>query len=445
MPTLTFPAQFVWGAATAAYQIEGAWNEDGKGMSIWDEFSHRPDSILDHTTGDVTCDHYHRYEQDLDLIQGLSIGAYRFSVSWPRVFPAGSGAMNQAGLDFYERIVDGLLEREIEPYVTLFHWDLPLALERQGGWLNRDTAYRYVDYAETVVRRLSDRVKRWITLNEPMSVIGAGYLAGRHAPGYHSAVKAIHALHNLLLAHGMGVRAIRSVDPHADVGIANAFSPVDPLRQKDERVARRVSAAVNGLFMDPILKGHYPTQLSWIIRLLNRRIRPGDMEIIHTPVDFIGVNHYSRYIARRTFLPFIGFRMMQPVYEGVLFTDIDWEVYPSGFYDILSWIKSEYDNPTIYITENGAAYNDRIQEAEVHDADRIAYLQSYLRFLHKAMEDGSDVRGYFVWSLLDNFEWEYGLSKRFGLIYVDYASLARTVKSSGRWYRELCRTGELAV
>jgi beta-glucosidase len=284
-----------------------------------------------------------------------------------------------------------------------------------------------------------------MTLNEPMSVIGAGYLAGRHAPGRHSAIQAIHALHNLLLAHGMGVRAIRSIDPHASVGIANAFSPVDPLRKRDERVARRISAAVNGLFMDPILKGRYPKELSWLIRFLNRKIRPGDMETIRAPLDFVGVNHYSRYIARRTFLPFIGFRIMRPVYDGVLFTDIDWEVYPSGFYDILSWIRTEYDNPPIYITENGAAYNDRMQADEVHDGDRIAYLKSYLGHLHRAIQDGSDVRGYFVWSLLDNFEWEYGLSKRFGIVYVDYASLQRTVKSSGRWYRDLCKTGVLTM
>jgi beta-glucosidase len=339
--------------------------------------------------------------------------------------------------------VDAVLERGLEPFVTLFHWDLPLALERKGGWLNRRTAYRFVDYAEHVVRRLSDRVSRWITLNEPLSVIGAGYLAGRHAPGYTSALKAIHALHNLLLAHGMGVSAIRSLAPQAEIGIANAFSPVDPLREKDERVARRISAAVNGLFMDPILKGRYPSQLSPVIRLLNRKIRNGDMEIIGTPVDFVGVNHYSRYIARRTFLPFIGFQIMRPVYEGVLFTDIDWEVYPNGFYDILTWIRDEYDNPPIYITENGAAYDDRIQEAEIHDVDRIEYLRAYLTNLHRAMRDGCDIRGYFVWSLLDNFEWEYGLSKRFGLIYVDYESLERTMKNSGRWYAEICRSGAL--
>ena len=445
MAELIFPENFTWGCATAAYQIEGAWQEDGRGPSVWDEFSHRPGTIRDGTTGDVACDHYHRYQHDLDLLTQLSVGAYRFSVSWPRVYPEGDGALNEVGLDFYDRLVDAVLERGLEPFVTLFHWDLPLALEQRGGWLERHTAYAFVRYAETVVKRLGDRVKRWITLNEPLSVIGAGYLAGRHAPGQRNVVKAIHALHNLLLGHGLAVRAIRDLDPDAQIGIANAFSPVHPFRTKDEQTAERVSAIVNGLFMDPILKGRYPRGIAWAIRLFNRRIRRGDMEIIREPIDFIGVNHYSRYIARRTFLPFIGFRLMKPVYEGVLFTDMDWEVYPEGFHDILTWIKAEYDNPPVYITENGAAYSDRTVEDEVHDTDRIAYLKEYLRQLHRAIADGCDVRGYFVWSFLDNFEWEYGLSKRFGLVYVRYESQERIMKASGRWYAELCETGAIEV
>ena len=445
MPTLIFPETFTWGCATAAYQIEGAWREDGKGPSVWDEFSHRPGTIRDGTTGDVACDHYHRYRHDLDLLSALSVDAYRFSVSWPRVYPAGDGRLNPPGLDFYDRLVDEILERGLTPFVTLFHWDLPLALEQRGGWLSRRTAHAFVRYAETVVRRLCDRVGRWITLNEPLSVIGAGYLAGRHAPGYRNALKAIHALHNLLLGHGLAVRAIRAIDSNAQIGISNAFSPVHPLRAKDRRTAERMSAAVNGLFMDPIMKGRYPREVSWAIRLLNRRIRPGDMTAIQAPLDFIGVNHYSRYIARRTFLPFIGFRLMKPVYEGVLFTDMDWEVYPDGFHDILTWISAEYDNPPVYITENGAAYDDRRVEAEVNDDDRIGYLKEYLANLHRAMQDGCDVRGYFVWSFLDNFEWEYGLSKRFGIVYVDYTTQERIVKASGRWYSRLCDTGTVDV
>jgi beta-glucosidase len=441
MASFGFPEDFLWGCATAAYQIEGASDEDGRGPSVWDEFAHRPGTIRDATTGDVACDHYHRYRDDLALLSGLSVGAYRFSISWPRVIPDGDGPINERGLDFYDRIVDELMHRGIEPFVTLFHWDLPLALERRGGWLNRRTSYAFVRYVEAVVRRLGDRVDRWITLNEPLSVIGAGYLAGRHAPGYRNPLKAIRALHHLLLGHGSAVTAIRALNPDARIGVANAFSPVHPLRASDERIAERMSAVVNGLFMDPIFKGRYPREVEWMIHLLNRRIRPGDMDTIQVPLDFIGVNHYSRYIARKTFLPFIGFRIMKPVYEGVLFTDMDWEVYPDGFHDILTWINAEYDNPPIYITENGAAYDDRRIEEEVHDADRIAFLKDYLRNVHRAMEDGCDVRGYFVWSFLDNFEWEYGLSKRFGLVYVDYETQRRVVKDSGRWYREICRTG----
>ncbi len=440
VPRLTFPKSFTFGCATAAYQIEGAWREDGKGPSIWDDFSHRPGTVRDGTTGDIACDHYHRYQGDVDLLSGLGVDAYRFSIAWPRVVPTGDGAVNGAGLDFYDRLVDAVLERGIEPFVTLFHWDLPLALEKRGGWLSRGTVYAYARYVETVVRRLGDRVKVWMTLNEPMSVIGAGYLAGRHAPGYRSPLKAIQALHHLLVAHGMGVEIIRGLHSDAGVGIANAFSPVHPLRAKDRRVAERMSAVVNGLFMDPILKGHYPNEVAWVITLLNRKIRHGDLELIRRPLDFVGVNHYSRHIARRTFLPIVGFRLMKPVYEGVLFTDMDWEVYPNGLYDILSWIKRNYDNPPVYITENGAAYQDRRVEDEVNDTDRIAYLRDYLHYLHLAMAEGCDVRGYFVWSLLDNFEWEYGLSKRFGLIYVDYETLERIPKQSARWYAEVCRT-----
>jgi beta-glucosidase len=443
MPTLTFPDSFTWGCATAAYQIEGAYRADGKGLSVWDEFTRRPGVIRDGSNGDVACDHYHRYRDDFALLTEIGVGAYRFSVSWPRVVPDGDGPINRAGLDFYDRMVDAVLERGIEPYVTLFHWDLPLELEKRGGWLNRRTAYAYVRYVEAVVRRLGDRVKTWMTLNEPMTVIGAGYLAGRHAPGHTSARKAIHALHHLLVAHGMGVETVRALDPGARVGIANAFSPVHPLRAKDERVAERMSAVVNGLFMDPILKGRYPKEVAWAIRLLNRKIRRGDMELISRPLDFIGVNHYSRYIARRTFLPIVGFRLMKPVYKGVLFTDMDWEVYPSGFHDILTWINRNYDNPPIYITENGAAYQDRRVEDEVNDTDRISYLRAYLYHLHRAMEEGCDVRGYFVWSFLDNFEWEYGLSKRFGVVYVDYSTQERLLKASGKWYARLCRTGSV--
>jgi beta-glucosidase len=436
---ISFPEEFIWGAATSAYQIEGAWNEEGKGPSIWDDFTHRRGTIIDNSTGDVACDHYHRYREDLDLLTALNAQAYRFSIAWPRVLPEGRGKLNPNGLDFYDRLIDGLLERGIEPFVTLFHWDLPSALEAEGGWTECSTAQAFAEYSARMVRHFGDRVSSWITLNEPISVVGAGYGAGKHAPGYTNPVKVIKASHHLLLAHGLAVQAMRETNGNCKIGIANAFSPVYPQSKRDEKVVARVSAFLNKLFMDPILKGVYPYEIEFLIRLFKRKIDPEELEIISTPVDFIGVNHYSRYIAKRTFLPFIGFKFLKPVYENVVFTDIDWEIYPPGFYKVLSWIREEYDNPPVYITENGAAFDDEIDNGIVQDDKRIAYLESYLAYLHKAMQDGSDIRGYFVWSLLDNFEWQYGYTKRFGLIHVDYPSQTRTIKKSGYWYASLCK------
>ena len=445
MATISFPSGFLWGVSTSAYQIEGAWRAHGKGASIWDRFTRRKGVIQDGTTGNVACDHYHHWEQDLDLIQGLGCGSYRFSVSWPRVLPEGRGTVNEAGLDFYDRLVDGLLSRGIDPLITLYHWDLPESLEAEGGWVPRRIVRDFENYAELLARRLGDRVRSWVTINEPLSVVGAGYLAGAHAPGRRNVIAALRALHHLLLAHGHAVTRLKEILPGARVGIANAFSPVYPFRRKDVRAATRVSAALNRLCMDPILLGHYPRELEPLIKLINRGIRPGDFEAMSVPFDFIGVNHYSRYIARRTFLPFIGFRLMKPVYENVIFTDLDWEVYPQGLYDILTWIRDEYHNPTIMVTENGAAYQDQFNENLVEDADRVEYLEHYLIALKRAMDHGVDVRGYFVWSLLDNFEWAYGLSKRFGLYYVDYPTLSRIPKRSALWYTRLCRTNQFVV
>lgn len=440
---LEFPAGFLWGVSTSAYQIEGAWNKDGKGESIWDRFTHRPGTIRDRSTGDNATDHYHRLDDDLDLIADLGVSAYRFSISWPRIYPTGRGRAEPRGIAFYDRLVDGLLEREIQPVVTLFHWDLPQALEERGGWTVRETAWHFAEYTETVVRALGDRVGTWITLNEPLSVTGAGYLAGVHAPGRRSPVAAARAAHVFLLAHGLATRAIRSVRRDATVGIANSFSPVYPLRRVDERVTRRVSAVLNELFMDPLYFGRYPVSLAPLLHFLNRRIRHRDWEIIRTPPDFVGVNHYSRYIARRTLFPFIGFRVLRPLYEQVLFTDMDWEVYPPGFYRILRWIRERYNNPPVIVTENGAAYDDPKEDGTIRDSRRIAYLRSYLRELHRAIEHGQDIRGYFVWSLLDNFEWHYGYDQRFGLVHVDYDTYERTPRESFSFYRDVVAANRL--
>ncbi len=442
--TLHFPDRFIWGVSTSAYQIEGAWNADGKGESVWDRFTHRSGTIRDGSTGDVACDHYHRYREDVALIQRLNVGAYRFSIAWPRIFPTGTGRLEERGLDFYDRLVDSLLERGITPYVTLFHWDLPQALEDTGGWTNRRTAYLFADYAAAVVRRLGDRVSHWITLNEPLSVTGAGYLAGTHAPGRRSPVAAAKAAHIFLLAHGLAVDAIRAHQRESVIGIANSFAPVYAHRSVDERVADLVSAVLNELFMDPIYLGRYPRALGPVMHLLNRQIRSTDWKIINKPPDFLGVNHYSRFIARRTLFPFIGFRLLRPLYESVLFTDMEWEVYPPGFYRILRWIRDRYGNPPIIITENGASYDDPVQEDRIHDTRRINYLSSYLVELHRAIAEGQDIRGYFVWSLLDNFEWHYGYGQRFGLVHVDYESQKRTPRESYHFFREVAKSGSLA-
>jgi len=457
---LTFPSNFLWGVSTSAYQIEGAWNADGKGPSIWDDFSRRPGKIIDGSTGELAADHYRRMDEDVDLIAGLGCRSYRFSISWPRVFPSGYDQINPQGLDFYDRLVDRLCAADIEPMVTLYHWDLPSALQREGGWTNPSIVGRFADYTEAMVHRLGDRVPRWITLNEPIAVVGAGYLAGTHAPGIRNPVAAAKVLHHLLMAHGAAVQRIRGLAPQAQVGIANAFTPVYPLHsRRDARAADLISSALNRLCMDPILLGHYPKRLKGLLGLLNRKTRPEDFELMQEPIDFIGVNHYSRYIARRTLLPFFGFRLMRPSYDNVLFTDFDWEIYPEGFFDVLTWIRDIYGNVPLIITENGAAFNDPQPVASmngikdsgrqgegliVEDQRRVEYLRKYLTALHRAMQQGVDVGGYFVWSLLDNFEWAHGYGKPFGLYYVDPLTGRRIPKRSALWYRKVCTTGRVS-
>ncbi len=381
----------------------------------------------------------------MGLLDQLRVGAYRFSISWPRVLPSGSGRISEKGLAFYDSLVDALLEHGIDPYVTLYHWDLPQALERRGGWTNRDVANWFADYAALVARRLGDRVTSWMTLNEPMTVVGAGYLGGVHPPGRHSPIRAATATHNLLLAHGRGYRAIKALRPGAQVGISNMFAPIYPHRGVDERLARGLNEAFNALFMDPLYFGRYPKRLSRLVRLLNRSIRDSDWELIQTPPDFVGVNNYSRFIVRRLRLPFLGFRLARPDYLPVAFTDIGWEVYPEGFRRMLGWIRERYGNPPVYITENGAAYDEPLVQQEVKDQRRIDYLRRHLEKLHRVIADGQDIRGYFVWSLLDNFEWAHGYSQRFGLVHVDYSTLERTPKASYWMYRDVCSSGTVQL
>jgi beta-glucosidase len=422
-----FPDGFLFGASTASYQIEGAVAEDGRGPSIWDTFSHTPGRTLDGDTGDVACDHYHRWAEDVALLGELGVDAYRFSIAWPRIQPSGEGEPNPAGLDFYDRLVDGLLGRGIAALPTLFHWDLPQALEDKGGWLVRETAERFAEYAGIVADRLGDRVKRWITLNEPIVHMAQGYAFGTHAPGQALMFGALPVAHHQLLGHGLAVRALRAAGA-TEVMITNNCTPVVPAGddEADHMAAAVYDSFHNRLFNDPVLLGAYPEMLA---EGLAEVVRDGDLEIIGTPLDAIGINYYNPTRvgapAADADLPF----EMLPI-EGVPTTAFGWPVVPQGLHDLLTGLRETYGKalPPVYITENGCSTADGTE-----DAFRIDYLDGHLRAVHRAIGDGVDVRGYFVWSLLDNFEWAEGYSQRFGLVRVDYDTQARTPRDSFRW------------
>jgi len=445
---LAFPKEFVWGCASAAYQVEGAWNEDGKGPSIWDTFVHTPGHVVNGETADITVDHYHRYREDVTLMKELGLDAYRFSVAWTRVLPAGTGAINQAGLGFYDRLVDELLKQGIEPYACLFHYDLPQALQDKGGWPNRDTAYAFADYARLVTERLSDRVKVWLTHNEPWVAAMAGYFDGGHAPGIKDVRAAFKALHHLLLSHGLAAEAIRaSARQPVKVGITLNLNPVHPASQsrKDRDAASRMDAVLNRATLDPLLKGTTPIQEFAIGKLLaGSLIKPGDLEKIRT-LDLLGVNYYSRTVARydRKF-PVVAGAQVHP--EGNEYSGM-WEIYPEGIYELLTRIWKEYFSPLpagevsgvkapeIMITENGVPVPDGLDfDGRVRDERRIRYLRNHIAQIHRTMDEGVPVKGYFHWSLMDNFEWALGYSQRFGLVYVDLKTQKRTIKDSGRWF-----------
>ncbi len=434
-----FPEGFLFGAATSSYQIEGAWDEDGKGESIWDRFAHTPGTIEDGTTGDVACDHLHRWREDLDLMADLGLDAYRFSISWPRVLPRGVGAVNEAGLSFYDRLVDGLLERGIRPFATLYHWDLPQALQDRGGWPARETVDAFCEYAEVVCRRLGDRVKDWITLNEPFVSAAVGYFEGRHAPGHRSEEEALAATHHLLLAHGRSVPIVRGSSPNANVGITHVLYPLHAASESDADVlaARRFDGAVHRTFLDPISGRGYPSVVPYDRSVLESSVRSGDLERIAVPIDFLGVNYYTRHVVRSDAVAEAGNapRTVRPSDET---TDMGWEVYPEGLFEVFDMLRREYAFPAYQITENGAAYPDAVdREGAVHDPDRVSYLRRHLAQVARIVDAGIPLRGYFVWSLLDNFEWSFGLKKRFGLIYVDFESNERVPKESYHWYKRV--------
>ncbi|MDI3404355.1 GH1 family beta-glucosidase [Streptomyces cavernicola] len=462
---LRFPEEFLWGAATAAYQIEGAVREGGRTPSIWDTFSRTPGKVLGGDTGDVACDHFHRRREDVRLMAELGLGAYRFSVSWPRVQPTGRGPAAQQGLDFYRALVDELLAHGIQPLVTLYHWDLPQELETApsdgspagGGWPERDTAYRFAEYAGIVAEAIGDRVERWATLNEPWCSAFLGYGSGVHAPGRTDPVAALRAAHHLNLAHGLGAQALRAALPaRAQVGICLNPSPVRALTDAPEDLdaRRRVDALANRVFTGPLLKGAYPADLlADTARLTDWSfVRPEDPAAIRQPLDFLGINYYTPAVVSAA--PDghrASARSPWPGADGVAFhrppgelTAMDWSVAPSGLVDLLARYTAEAPGVPLLVTENGAAYEDVVDaDGHVHDPDRIRYLHAHLSAVHEAIRAGADVRGYFLWSLLDNFEWAYGYSKRFGAVHVDYGTQRRTVKSSGRWYSGVARSGRL--
>ena len=433
----SFPNGFLWGASTSAYQIEGAVKEDGRGPSIWDTFCRQSDTIDGDDTGDVACDHYHRWPADMALMRDLGIGAYRLSTAWPRILPEGRGAPNPKGLEFYDRLIDAILEAGIEPWVCLYHWDLPQTLEYRGGWQNRDVASWFADYAATTVRRLADRAKYWATFNEPNAACVLGYCEGWHAPGIRGRETALRAIHVMNLAHGLGLAAMRS--ERADLQISNIynFHPREPAtdREEDEIAAGLLDALWNRSFPDPQIHGRYPEQLASEMEDL---VQPGDFEIIKQPLDYFAFNHYTRTRVRRDpDHPFeVGTVSPEP---GTPVTEMGWEVAPDAFRQVLIEIKERYSGDLpIYILENGAAFPDQIDaDGRIRDEQRIAYLRGYLGALLDAINAGVPVRGYFVWSLLDNFEWTFGYGKRFGLVHVDFATLERRLKDSFHFYAEL--------
>jgi beta-glucosidase len=439
-----FPEGFLWGTATAAYQIEGAYNEDGKGPSIWDSFTHTPGKIERNETGDVACDHYHRYRDDVASMAELGLGAYRFSVAWSRVIPQGTGNANPKGLDFYSRLVDELLARNIRPFITLYHWDLPQALEDRGGWGARDTAVAFGDYAALLGRALGDRVKDWITLNEPLASTTAGYVFGVHAPGKQDAQLAFQVSHHLNLAHGHAVRALRSIVANVRVGITQVSMPVYPATdsEADRRAAYRYDGVVNRWYWDPPLRGAYPSDVLERLGPLAPTIEDRDLQLISSPIDFFGHNSYSRAVVRDDPSSLLMGATPVPQTDRP-HTAMNWEVFPDHLYDALTRITREYNGIEIYITENGAAYPDELVAGQVHDEQRVDYLRQHLLAAHRAIQDGANLRGYFCWSLLDNFEWTFGYGKRFGIVYVDYPTQRRTVKDSGKFLAAVARQNQL--
>ncbi|HEY0178152.1 MAG TPA: GH1 family beta-glucosidase [Dokdonella sp.] len=441
-----FPHEFLWGSATSAYQIEGSPLADGAGPSIWHRFVRTPGMVKGGDTGDVACDHYRRYRDDVALMRALGLKAYRFSVAWARVLPEGRGRVNAAGLDFYERLVDALLENGIEPLLTLYHWDLPAALDDRGGWLNRDVADWFAEYASVVYRRLDGRVKKWATLNEPWVVTDGGYLHGALAPGHRNRFEAPIASHHLLRAHGAAVQAYRAEGRH-EIGLVVNLEPKYAASDspEDRAAVRRADAYMNRQYLDPVFLGRYPDEMREIFGEAWPEWPDADYALIRQPIDFLGFNYYTRSVTKHDAQSWP--LQASAVRQHATYTETGWEVFPQGLVDTLVWLRDRYGNPPVYITENGSAFYDPpVAERDVVDDPlRVDYLRKHLRALHAAIAQGCDVRGYMAWSLLDNLEWSLGFSKRFGIVHVDFQTQKRTPKASAREYARIVATNGRAL
>jgi beta-glucosidase len=433
----------MWGTATASYQIEGAVTEGGRSESIWDRFTHTPGNVIDGSTGDVACDHYHRWREDIALMKDLGLKGYRFSIAWPRIVPNGRGQVNQAGLDFYSRLVDGLLEAGITPFPTLYHWDLPQVLQDNGGWPSRGTAQAFVEYTDVVTRALGDRVKHWITHNEPWCAAMLSYQIGEHAPGLKDWPAALAAAHTILLSHGWAVPVIRENSRGSEVGITLNFTPATPIsdREEDVQACRFFDGYFNRWFVDPLYRAAYPEDMIAAYASMGYRdpepsyVHIGDMQAIAVPTDFLGVNYYTRAVIGAESLT--GTPESLPKLENAEQTEMGWEVYPQGLYDLLMWLHTEYKPAKLYVTENGASYSDGPVDGRVHDERRRVYLRDHFAVSKRAMDEGVPLAGYFVWSLMDNFEWAKGYTQRFGIVWVDYDTQQRIPKDSALWYHQV--------
>lgn len=449
-----FPPGFLWGASTSSYQTEGAVNEDGRGRSIWDVFSHTPGSVQAGDTGDIACDSYHRSDEDLRLLKELGVGAYRFSIAWPRVQPDGSGPINQSGLDHYRRLLEALLEAGIDPVVTTYHWELPQALEDRGGWAARDTALRFADYAGLLADQLGDRVRMWITLNEPLQSAHQGYRVGTHAPGHADYALAAAATHHLLLAHGLAMQAIRAASAGpAPIGLALDPNPIRAADERAEAAAGRLDAEYNRMYLDPVLHGSYPAQARPELRPPDELIADGDMALIGAPLDFLGINYYrTHYVRHGDWSDLRRGESPVPGHPGLVNyfppelprTIMDWLVEPDGLYDVLMHISVQAPGLPLYITENGYGADDYVNpDGEVNDFERVDYLHGHLDAAWRAIRDGARLAGYFHWSLMDNFEWTWGYQRRFGLYCVDFGTQRRLAKRSAAFFASLARRNEL--